>query len=986
MSLAALPSRHVPRPRLVRVLEDASVGLIEAGGGYGKSVLAGELRRKLGTASAEAVVERDTAEARQLVGALRRGLRRAGLSDSAAALTGSSAGEVAEALDRAPEPVLLVVEEAQHAIGEAAELLAGLARELAGGHRLLVVGRRLDRPIAGLAETTGAAGLGPAELAFDDAELRALLERVMEAAPDDGQVAEIRDLTLGWPAASALAASWMARAPAARLRGAGAGPLGSLLEELLSGLDDEGRRRVAHLSHLPLLSEGVAAACAGPGALQLLTDAGLPLRDGRPGWVELADPIREELSAREPLPAGVARSVAAAYSAAGELATALALLADAGDQEGIAALLAESRWQDLRPLDLAELRAILTTLPDDAVSGHPEALVQVSRLAEREGEQGFRGSLLNRAGGMASSERQRREIRAEVVAMRSIDEPGEEVEEEAMTLLKAAAAPETTTRARALSALARVEAWRGDPASMLRAERRLVETAALCRLAGEVEWEAQTLTGLGYRVAFARGDLDLAVTHMSAALALLPESGAERAGVATFLAEALAYVGRLDDAEAAIREAASIGRNLGDHRVQAYAAWTGAVIASLQGDAAATVRRISTVELHPGDWYDHPIGIEFLADAVLALARAGARAEATDYAERARERADASGYPEIAWISTGAVEARWGDPERAEEALTAFSESPQQAPRDQWRTLLLRAYAAERRGDEGAGALAAQAFEAAAELGRPDLPVIHEPDLAAAMSERAIAAGSRAAAAAGEGSTSFAIALMGEFRVTERGQRVEVPAGRPTTLVKLLALAGGTLNGHEAMEALWPGVEEGTGRQRLRNLLNRLRTSCGDLVGRDGEALSLGPNEVDAEAFERAAERAVEATGEARPGLARSALARYTGELLPTDRYEAWATAPRERLRRRYLELLDLLVDDAVDRGDVDEAIRLLDRAQEAEPLDEDRHLRAAELLLFQGRRGSALALVERAEELRNQLGLEESPRLSRLRAATGGE
>jgi DNA-binding SARP family transcriptional activator len=171
----------------------------------------------------------------------------------------------------------------------------------------------------------------------------------------------------------------------------------------------------------------------------------------------------------------------------------------------------------------------------------------------------------------------------------------------------------------------------------------------------------------------------------------------------------------------------------------------------------------------------------------------------------------------------------------------------------------------------------------------------------------------------------------------------------------------------------------------LRNLLNRLRTSCGDLVERVGETLVLGPGEVDAEGFERAAAAALAGSADERPGLARTALARYKGDLLPGERYEPWATAPRERLRRRYLELLDLLAEDAVERGDVDEAIRLLDQAQEAEPLDEDRYMRAAELLLFQGRRGSAQSLVERASAVREQLGLGESERLNRLRAATGG-
>jgi DNA-binding SARP family transcriptional activator len=200
--------------------------------------------------------------------------------------------------------------------------------------------------------------------------------------------------------------------------------------------------------------------------------------------------------------------------------------------------------------------------------------------------------------------------------------------------------------------------------------------------------------------------------------------------------------------------------------------------------------------------------------------------------------------------------------------------------------------------------------------------------------------------------------------------------------VKLLALAPGPMPAAEAVEALWPGVEERTGMSRLRNLLNRLRAECGDLVRRDGSSLALAACEVDARGFEEAAAGALRAPAAERPGLARTALSRHTGELLPDDRYEPWAAAARERVQRRFLELLDLLAEDAVERGEVDEAIRLLDRAQAAQPLDEDRYLRAAELLLFQGRRGSARALVDRAAEVGAELGLGESPRLVRLRAA----
>ena len=222
--------------------------------------------------------------------------------------------------------------------------------------------------------------------------------------------------------------------------------------------------------------------------------------------------------------------------------------------------------------------------------------------------------------------------------------------------------------------------------------------------------------------------------------------------------------------------------------------------------------------------------------------------------------------------------------------------------------------------------LAAQAYEAAAALERPDLPRAHEPDVAAIIEPLALAAGSGAAAAAGEGTPLRYAARRGSPLCRRRDCRG--PGGAAFHPGQAAGAGGRSDGGRGGDRAALAGRRQGAGRRRLRNLLNRLRASCGELVLREDRALVLGAAEIDAAGFERAAEAAIAGRRQARPGLARTALARYGGELLPGDRYEAWATAPRERLRRRFLELLDLLADDAVDRGDVDEAIRLLDRAQ----------------------------------------------------------
>ena len=161
-------------------------------------------------------------------------------------------------------------------------------------------------------------------------------------------------------------------------------------------------------------------------------------------------------------------------------------------------------------------------------------------------------------------------------------------------------------------------------------------------------------------------------------------------------------------------------------------------------------------------------------------------------------------------------------------------------------------------------------------------------------------------------------------------------------------------------------VDPATGRGRLRNLLNRLRRACGAAhrARRGGPAARARASRSTPTPSSAPPRRAGGPRGGA-GGLARTALARYSGDLLPADRYAPWAAEPRERLRQRYLELLDALAADARERGDLDEAVRLLERGIAAEPLDEARHLAAAELLLRQGRRGAAGALVERAAAVR---------------------
>ena len=110
----------------------------------------------------------------------------------------------------------------------------------------------------------------------------------------------------------------------------------------------------------------------------------------------------------------------------------------------------------------------------------------------------------------------------------------------------------------------------------------------------------------------------------------------------------------------------------------------------------------------------------------------------------------------------------------------------------------------------------------------------------------------------------------------------------------------------------------------------------------------------------------------------------YAGDLLPGDVYEDWATAHRERLRRRFVSLADAVAADAQERGDTEEAARFLDLALEIEPLDEIRTLRLCEMLHSSGRSMSAAGVAKRCISLLGELGLDPGAELARFAAVTG--
>lgn len=219
----------------------------------------------------------------------------------------------------------------------------------------------------------------------------------------------------------------------------------------------------------------------------------------------------------------------------------------------------------------------------------------------------------------------------------------------------------------------------------------------------------------------------------------------------------------------------------------------------------------------------------------------------------------------------------------------------------------------------------------------------------------------------------LSIALLGRFTVAIDDQALASPVfgHRPAaTLVKLLALAPRLrLSSEEVIEQIWPEIPTDRGRTNLRKAVHFARRAMGSadaiLVGADS-ALVLWPGAtivVDVARFEEAARAAITAADAHRAAEAASL---YSGELLPDDRYAAWAEAPRERLRALASAVLKMA--------------HQWERALEIDPLDEEAHRGLMREAVGGGNRQAAIRQFERLRDaLSEELGVLPDPQTQAL-------
>ena len=536
-----------------------------------------------------------------------------------------------------------------------------------------------------------------------------------------------------------------------------------------------------------------------------------------------------------------------------------------------------------------------------------------------------------------------------------------------------------------MSALGRAVCWRfdsdgrRDEAALEEADEDLAQAIVIYEHLGMRAASAMLVLYRAMWIDYARARPLRALDRLNEGLALVVDRPRVWALLLSHKSEVELELGRFDDSEASVAETLRVGERYNDETLLAYAHWNRAIISSHRGDAEETLAEVGVVQSHKGDWWDYA-SADFRASAADCLARVGHTTIAWELLELAKD--DPGDAEPLVAMADGVLLARSGDPELAEVRLT---EAPTHGvdPREFWRISLFRALAAFRRGSREAGPLAARAFEEASRLGLAHLPLTKERGVTEQLLGLAVETGQPAALALEVGVLPTAMRVLGGFSLTSGGREVPLSLGQGRQLLKVLAVSGGRLVSDQMIDALWPEADFDAGRNRLRTVLNRLRAEAGDIVMREGEILALRSDvSVDLNEFESDARRAL-ALGAGEKTLsvarARAAITRYRGDVLPEDPYDEWAVRPRERARRRMLQLLDLCADVAAARGDLDEMRQVVEMTIDLAPYEDERYLRAASVLLQQGRRGAALAVVRRARSALAEIGLKPPLHLLRL-------
>ena len=225
------------------------------------------------------------------------------------------------------------------------------------------------------------------------------------------------------------------------------------------------------------------------------------------------------------------------------------------------------------------------------------------------------------------------------------------------------------------------------------------------------------------------------------------------------------------------------------------------------------------------------------------------------------------------------------------------------------------------------------------------------------------------------------IFTLGPFNLQKDGKRLVFPGKAPQKaflmLKALIALGGKDVREEQITDLLWPESEGDTAHIGFKTLLSRLRQLLGvkDAIEFQGGKASLTPETcwVDAWAFEEIFLQAKKAWEDKRGslekavGLTEAALAIYKGNFLQGDEGYDWTSSQCERLRRKFLFLMNRLGEHLQQAKRWKEAVEHYEKAIEVDPLPEEFYQNLMTCYLQTGQSNEGIAVFRRFRKMISQ-------------------
>ncbi len=1016
---ATLARDRLIAPIVAAVETPASVVVVRAGAGYGKTTLLLEAERRSPLPWVWCSCGNRPTDGPRLLARLHGAVaalvgreappppaRRASVGDQVERLVDDVAG--------APSGLVIAIDDVQALRGRGAEeSLALLAQRLPEQARLVVAGRAAPPVALARLRLSGAIEIGEDDLALTAEEGRGLLE-VWGSGLEPETADELHRLTEGWAAGLLLAA----RSPEAVADPAAAcgRPLfGYIRDEVLGGLSSSELEVLARISVLDRFTPELAAAVAGlPEARETIGSVAergslIVPAAGPGGWLRLRAPVRRvlgrllaELAAGDG-PSAHARA-AAEWLRLGEPGGAVHHHLRAGDRQAAADALAsfagrlasaseagpQAEWLDAIGEDVwrhrTELRLLHSSILLDA-GRHAAATVELEGLLDALLEAGAEelAALCLRLLLRALETGGGRDEHAIALGAVGLARVGRTVPGVALIRVRLAALHAQAARFReAATELARARAGaRGADAELVGLHADVVAAwaidhplgrsdealrsleaarAALVSDGGPGPAAEDALVEVLTRHALVLGDLGRHEEALEAAVRLgglaSARPGAARAAAALRVA-ALAGSERWAELEAELaHRVPRSGR--GDAGPMAHIVRAArARLALSRGDAEQVALELDAARTALRA-YNAPFArASALCRLALTAGAAGLAGLAPDLVEEASAAASASGSPRAsarALLAAAALRRGAARDRLLERALRASARDGLSGLADG----MDEGTAAELRERAGARGLG-PAGEAARLLGRPAPRPRERPTVVQLRPQ--------AGPPATDADERLRIVSFGGF-VVERGRDLLPPTAfgrrKAWVLLAILTCSGGPLHREMLVEALWPELPLARALPALHSTLYSLRRTIDGSAGAansrvvaDGEAyrLALGPEDSwDAADFLGLARSARAAKGtEAEIERLLAAEAAHTGPFLPEYPYAEWAVGRRSELERAHLEILERLATVLLALGRADEAVTRLLRLVDLEPEREEWQRELMRVYIRSGERPLAL-------------------------------